>query len=220
MSNCRIVNGLQSLTAEQWQSLEIANNPFLSYSFLSGLENHGCLKNQYWQALHLILEEQGELLGVIPLYVKQDSYGEFVFDWAWAEAYERAGRPYYPKLVSAIPFTPASGARILVSKSQQDPIAIKNQLVSAAVDLMNENNLSSLHFLFPDDDSMEIFKSNHCLQRLTCQYYWFNQGYRDFQDFTDGLTSKKRKRILRERREIHKSGIEIERLRVLGATFA
>lgn len=211
MSDWRIVNDLKTLSPDRWQTLDFADNPFLSYPFLSGLEKYDCLKNQHWQPNHIVIEEGSTLVGVLPLYIKQDSYGEFVFDWAWADAYHHAGRNYYPKLVSAIPFTPAAGPRLLVNKAQ-DSVSIKNKLSTAAISLMEENALSSLHFLFPDTADMEILSSNAGLKRLTCQYHWVNQGYRDFKDFTDTLTSRKRKKILKERREIQSAGIEVERL--------
>ena len=211
MSDWRIVNDLQTISAEKWQTLDFAENPFLSYPYLSGLEKFDCLKNQNWQPLHIVIEDDNELIGFLPLYIKQDSYGEFVFDWAWADAYQQAGRNYYPKLVSAIPFTPVAGSRLLVNKTH-DSAVINKILLDAAVLLMEENNFSSLHFLFPDKDNMDVFMDNTGLKRITCQYHWLNNNYRDFQDFTDSLTSKKRKRILKERREITNSGIEIERL--------
>ncbi len=211
MREQRIINDLTSLPEEQWQMLNTGNNPFLSYAFLSGLERFDCLKNQYWQPTHIIIEEDGQLLGVLPLYIKQDSYGEFVFDWAWADAYQRAGRAYYPKLVSAVPFTPVTGSRLLIKKSLNEN-DIRNELIQAALGLMEEYQFSSWHVLFPHNEDLSILMAHSGMERLTCQYHWFNQGYRDFKDFTDSLTSKKRKKIKKERRNIHESGIEIERL--------
>jgi uncharacterized protein len=211
MFNWRIVNNLGTISPEKWQALEFSNNPFLSYPFLSGLEKYGCLEKQNWQPCHIVIEDNDQLIGFMPLYIKQDSYGEFVFDWAWADAYQQAGRNYYPKLVSAIPFTPVAGSRLLTNKSY-DSSAIKKTLLEAALSLMEENKFSSLHFLFPNEDNMKMLIENNGLKRITCQYHWFNNDYRDFKDFTDSLTSKKRKRILKERREIKASGIEIERL--------
>ena len=111
MSQWRVIDSLNNISRQQWESLDHKNNPFLSYSFLSSLEKFDCLKHQYWQPCFIVIEDKEELLGAIPLYIKTDSYGEFVFDWAWADAYHQAGRNYYPKLVSAIPFTPVSGSR-------------------------------------------------------------------------------------------------------------
>jgi hypothetical protein len=211
MFDWRVVGDLQTISPAKWQTLDYSNNPFLSYPFLSGLEKSGCLKNQYWQPAHIVIENEHELIGALPLYVKQDSYGEFVFDWAWADAYQQSGRNYYPKLVSAIPFTPVSGSRLLVNK-KYDHASIKKVLLDAAISLMQENNYSSLHFLFPNEEDINVLINNNGLKRITCQYHWFNHDYRDFQDFTDSLTSKKRKKILKERREIKSAGIEIQRL--------
>ncbi len=211
MFDWRVVNDLQTISPAKWQTLDYSDNPFLSYTFLSGLEKYNCLEKQNWQPSHIVIEDNNELIGVLPLYVKQDSYGEFVFDWTWADAYQQTGRNYYPKLVSAIPFTPVSGSRLLVNKSY-DSATIKKILLEAAVSLMQANSFSSLHFLFPDKKDMNVLMENEGLKRISCQYHWFNNNYRDFQDFTETLTSKKRKRLLKERREIKNSGIEIERL--------
>jgi uncharacterized protein len=211
MPDWRIVNDLGTISPVQWQALDTDNNPFLSYAFLSGLEKFNCLKNQLWQPAHIVIEENNELLGFMPLYIKEDSYGEFVFDWAWAEAYQQAGRNYYPKLVSAIPFTPVAGARLLVNKTR-DAEAIKQTLLNVALSLMDEKYFSSLHVLFPEKKNLNVFTDNNGLERITIQFHWFNNDYRDFQDFTDSLTSKKRKKIIKERRDIKNSGIQIERL--------
>ncbi len=211
MFEWRVVSDLQTIPPEKWQSLDYSDNPFLSYPFLAGLEKFACLKNQYWQAAHILIEDKNELIGFLPLYIKQDSYGEFVFDWTWADAYQQAGRNYYPKFVSAIPFTPVSGSRLLVN-NKYNQAEIKKILLDAAISLMQKNNFSSLHYLFPNEVDTNILLENNGLKRLTCQYHWFNQSYRDFKDFTDSLTSKKRKKILKERREIKNAGIEIQRL--------
>jgi uncharacterized protein len=208
---CRVVNDLQTISSDKWEALDTSDNPFLSYTFLSGLEKYDCLQHQNWQPSHIVIEDNNELIAFLPLYIKYDSYGEFVFDWAWADAYQQAGRNYYPKLVSAIPFTPVSGSRLLINKAF-DNTKIKKILLEAAVSLLQENDFSSLHFLFPDKQDTEVLISNNGLKRITCQYHWFNDNYRDFKDFTDSLISKKRKRILKERREINKSGVEIKRL--------
>lgn len=211
MYDCRVVSNLLTLSREKWESLNYEENPFLSYPFLSGLEKFNCLKNQYWQPAHIIIEKNNELIGALPLYIKQDSYGEFVFDWSWADAYQQSGRNYYPKLVSAIPFTPASGLRLLVNKKYEKD-EIKKSLLNAAISFMNQNDFSSLHFLFPNKTDTDLLIENQGLKRLTCQYHWFNNDYRDFKDFLDSLISKKRKKILRERREVKNAGISIQRL--------
>ncbi len=212
MSDWRIVDDLQTLPADHRQVLEFADNPFLSYSFLSGLEKYGCVDGLYWKPSHIIIEDKSRLVGFLPLYIKLDSYGEFVFDWAWADAYQRAGRKYYPKLVSAIPFTPVTCSRLLCGK-MVDKTKIQRHLISAAIGLMKKGNFSSLHVLFPDKSDREMLIEHRGLQRVTYQYHWVNENYRDFQDFLDSLVSKKRKQIARERREVRKNGIDIECLK-------
>ncbi len=209
MPSWRIIDKLSAVTELQWQTLETHNNPFLSYPFLNNLERFDCLKNQYWQPAHIVIEQDDVLQGAMPLYVKQDSYGEFVFDWAWADAYQRAGRNYYPKLVSAIPFSPVAGTRMLVN-TEVDKNQVAKTLLSACEQILEANQFSSLHILFPDKTELPIYEKFNGLQRITCQYHWFNRDYRDFQDFLDSLSSKKRKKIARERRSISEAGIEIE----------
>lgn len=211
MSDWRVVNDLGTISSDKWQSLDVNDNPFLSYSFLHGLEKFDCLKGQHWQPSHIVIDNDDELIGVLPLYIKEDSYGEFVFDWAWADAYHRAGRLYYPKLVSAIPFTPVTGSRLLVNKNHNAE-EIGQRLVDAALALMEDEQFSSLHMLFPEENNMATAEDKASLKRLTCQFHWLNQDYRDFQNFLDSLTSKKRKKILKERRDVQNAGVTIERL--------
>ena len=208
MFSWRIVERLSDVNKSSWDALSYGGNPFLSYTFLNGLETSRSLKKQYWQPVHIIVEENNTLVGAMPLYIKQDSYGEFVFDWAWADACQRAGQAYYPKLVSAIPFTPVSGARLLIHPNAEND-TVGEQLVKAALTIMETNQFSSLHILFPKEEKA-TYVSLDGLTRLTCQYHWFNQGYADFQDFLGSLTSKKRKQIARERRVIRESGVNIE----------
>jgi len=211
MYKWRFLDDLSTITSNQWQVLDTRGNPFVSHAFLSGLEKFDCLNNQNWRPCHIIIEEENELLGFMPLYIKEDSYGEFVFDWAWAEAYHRAGKNYYPKVVSSIPFTPVAGPRLLINKLH-DSKMIKQELLNAALTLMDDKSYSSLHVLFSDKDDLNLLTHNAGLKRLTIQYHWLNNDYRDFQDFTDSLTSKKRKKIIKERRDIKNSGIEIVHL--------
>ena len=208
MFSWRIVERLSDVDKSSWDALAYGGNPFLSYTFLNNLETSRSLERQRWQPIHIIVEENNTLVGAMPLYIKQDSFGEFVFDWAWADACQRAGQAYYPKLVSAIPFTPVSGARLLIHPNAEND-AVGKQLIKAALALIEENRFSSLHILFPRE-APAAYASLGGLTRLTCQYHWFNQGYADFQDFLGSLTSKKRKQIARERRAVRESGISIE----------
>ena len=209
----RRFNKLADIPAQDWNNLINNTNPFLRHEFLAGLERYQCLDNQGWYPNHLIVFSDGKLAGALPIYFKSNSVGEFVFDWDWADAYERAGGQYYPKIVSAVPFTPVTGKRLLVHPDDACKDKIKELLISSAIELAEESEVSGLHYLFPDeDDCSELFHRGLSL-RLACQYHWFNHGYRDFDDFLDRLSSKKRKQIKRERKSVQKAGIEIEILR-------
>jgi hypothetical protein len=147
----------------------------------------------------------------MPLYLKGDSHGEFVFDWSWADAYERAGLDYYPKLVSAVPFTPATGARLLVGDSA-DAASLRAALVTAALDFAREAGLSSWHVLFPEEADRTALSAAGLLERKACQFHWRNEGYADFDDFLSRFSSAKRKKARRERRRIAEAGIRFEHL--------
>jgi len=204
-------DSLEAICAEEWDALA-GTNPFLKYGFLRSLETSDCLQSQGWYPQHIVVSSDGSIVGAMPLYVRDNSYGEFVFDWAWAEAYEKAGGRYYPKLVSAIPFSPVSGSRLLTHNDDPDKNNIKKLLVSTGIKLCTDNNLSSWHCLFIDLEPHEIFVNSNMLARLGCQYHWFNRGYLNFQDFLSTLSSKKRKNIKRERRLVDKLNLNIETL--------
>ncbi len=207
------ISALSSVSREQWQQLNTGGNPFLHYDFLNGLEKHNCLKGHGWEPFHIIVCDQGALLGALPLYIKDNSYGEFVFDWLWADAYERAGGRYYPKLVSAIPFTPVCGPRILTSCADEQVAQIKALIVRAVKDLIEKNRISSFHCLFTEADDQKILKQHDLLLRKTCQFHWHNRDYEDFDDFIAGMTSKRRKQIRRERKKVSEDDIDIARIK-------
>lgn len=206
------VDDLQDLAAADWNRLAGDAQPFLRYEFLAGLERHGCLSGHGWAPLHLVAADgRGRLVGAMPLYLKDNSFGEFVFDWSWAQAYERAGGRYYPKLVSAVPFTPVTGPRLLIDP-QSEPRPVAAALVEAGRGLCERHRLASINWLFPDETQARELAGHGGLLRMGCQYHWDNPGYRDFQDFLDQLNAKHRKQIRRERREVAEAGIEIETL--------
>ncbi len=211
----RQVEGLAAVAKDEWDQLLPGGNPFLRYDFLAGLEQHECLAGHGWRPCHLLLNDcdGGRLLGAMPLYLKDNSYGEFVFDWAWADAYERAGGQYYPKLVCAIPFSPVRGPRLLIHPDYPDKELLKKALIEAGLRVAQTNRLSSLHGLFVDDQDIAAFSRQDFLLRKTIQFHWHNRGYRDFQDFLGGMSSKKRKQIRRERRRVQEQNIQIEVLR-------
>ncbi|HEY7841171.1 MAG TPA: GNAT family N-acetyltransferase [Gammaproteobacteria bacterium] len=205
-------DGVSSIAAAEWDRLAGPDNPFLRHAFLAGLEEFGCLAGHGWTPCPVTLRQDGRLIGAAPLYLRTNSYGEFVFDWAWADAFERAGGRYYPKLVSAIPFTPVRGARLLVDPDCRGPDAIRRRLAGAILEFCGRSRLSSFHCLFPDAADSECLSRLGLLGRITCQFRWMNRGYRDFQDFLDSLTSRRRKEIRRERRAVADAGVEIVRL--------
>ena len=200
----QIIEKLSAIDAKNWNAL-VNTNPFLSYEFLNGLEVHGCLDKQGWQPCHLTVYDQKKLIGTMPLYIKYDSWGEFVFDWEWAEAHHRLGQPYYPKLVSAIPFTPVSGPRLLFHPDYS-ATEIQTLLVQQAIQIVKQNPISSVHCLFQTDLSPSLKQQYQLLERRGYQYWWRNQGYQNFSDFLSQLRSKKRKQINFERRKAKESG--------------
>jgi predicted N-acyltransferase len=206
----RILASIDQLEAGQWNALAGPDNPFVQHEYLSSLESSACLgPGTGWQPQHLVLQEEGRILGALPLYLKSDSWGEFVFDQSWAHAYEQAGLPYYPKLVSAVPFTPVTGPRLLAPAHSP---GIQLQLLAAARDLAEQMRLSSVHVLFPDKESLEALKREGWLCRKDCQFHWFNHDYHSFEHFLEGFSSKRRKTTRRERRKIAEAGIFFRQL--------
>lgn len=205
-------NSLNQVDKTQWDQLDINGNPFLKYDFLDGLERFKCLEGHGWEPCHLLATAGDKLLGAMPLYIRDNSHGEFVFDWAWADAFERAGGRYYPKLVSAIPFTPVCGPRILVNRSLGKDRQIKTLILKTVTKLADSSRLSSFHCLFMEDGDRKALTDNGLLLRKTCQFHWHNRNYHDFNDFLQGLTSKRRKQIKRERKVIQEENIEVLRL--------
>ncbi|MCK5640522.1 MAG: N-acetyltransferase [Gammaproteobacteria bacterium] len=202
---------LSTIVPEQWNALEGGiDSPFLRHEFLAGLEQHGCVgKHWGWLPQHLLLWDKEQLIGALPMYLKDNSYGEFVFDMAWADAYRRAGLDYYPKLVVSVPYTPATGPRLLTVKDERQTQA-KRMLVDAALEHAQTLGISSLHFLFTTESDTQQLTSQGLMRRTGCQYHWQNQNYRDFDDYLEQMTSRRRKEIRRERRRVREASIEIE----------
>ena len=206
------LNSLSEVAREDWDRLAGSADPFVSHTFLSALEECDCLAGHGWRPCHVAVRSGSAIIAAAPLYLRDNSFGEFVFDWNWADAYERAGGSYYPKLVSAIPFSPVRGPRLLINPSCENPQAARDLLVRSVVDFADELELSSFHCLFPREIDVQSLLHHGMLPRKTLQYCWFNHGYRDFRDFLDALSSKRRKEIVRERRHVREAGVEIERL--------
>ena len=196
-----------------WNRLA-ADSPFLRHEFLSALENAGCVgpKTAWHPAYLAASDDAGRLVGALPLYIKYDSRGEFVFDWSWAAAYEQAGLDYYPKLVSAVPFTPATGRRLLVD-ADSDFQSVAAELLVAARAVGSESRASSLHVLFPTNGERQFLGGEGLMSRKSCQFHWHNDGYASFDDFLERFTSMKRKKVRRERRRIAEANVTFEHLR-------
>ena len=204
----RNLTQLGDIDKDDWNRLNCHNNPFLSYEFLEAIERHGCIgADSGWDAHHITLWQENQLVGALPLYSKQHSWGEFVFDFAWANAYAQHGLNYYPKLVSAIPYTPVSGQRFLCQENNQ---SVKQQLLEAAVDYASKNGFSSWHCLFPIDDAQ--VSSENLLERWGYQFHWQNNNYSCFNDYLNAMSSSKRKKVRRERRRIEEQGISVHYL--------
>lgn len=185
--------------------------PHLRWAFLEALEQTGCVRPEVgWMPAHLSLWSEQQLVAVAPAYIKGNSEGEFVFDHSWAQfAYQRLGVDYYPKLVIASPFTPATGPRLLFRKDIALPF-VAGALTRGISDLVTRLGLSSAHILFPSDEQADALQESGWLRRFGIQYHWFNEGYTTFEDFLQRYGSKRRNQIRRERRELQRQGIELQ----------
>lgn len=196
------VNSIHAISASEWNGLINDDYPFVRHEFFSALEDSGSTTAASgWQAHHLLLRDKGELVAALPLFIKSHSYGEYVFDWAWVDAYQRYGERYYPKLVSAIPFTPCYGTRLLLSshRSVDDYLPTIVKAIQARATALNA---SSWHCLFPAADLGNRLNDLGVNTRLGCQFHWFNHGYTGFDDFLARMSSRKRKNINKERHHI------------------
>lgn len=204
----RFVNSIHQIDRQQWNLLCGDNYPFCRYEFLAALEDAGCTTLAAgWQVTHLAVYEQQQLIAVMPGYIKEHSYGEYVFDWAWADAYRRYGFNYYPKWINAIPFTPCAGPRLLVREEHNRP-ELMAAIMSALQGACELQGYSGWHCLFPNHAQHELFISPLMMQRLGCQFHWFNAEYQHFDDFLACMASRKRKNIIKERRQVGEQGFE------------
>ena len=197
-----ITDALSQLDPLSWDAI-VSDMPLLKHAFLSALETSASVGDGTgWQPSHLLVFDEAQLVGAMPLYLKNHSYGEYVFDWAWAEAYARNGLPYYPKLLSAIPFTPITSPRLLTHS-----VEIQALMIKALLQMMDKHQLSSAHVLFPDDETGHAFSNAGWLKRVGVQFRWQNEGFKSFDDFLNTLSHDKRKRIRQERKKVLASGI-------------
>lgn len=218
----RVLSGLAEVPAAAWDTCATSPetlsagdetfNPFISHAFLSALEESGCVgRRTGWLPLHVAVEREGTRIGFAPCYLKTHSQGEYVFDQGWADAFERAGGEYYPKLQVSVPFTPVTGPRLLIAPGEA-PGAAASALVAGLRALREKTEASSIHLTFLRKREWEQAGSLGLLQRIDRQFHWTNEGYASFDDFLSALASRKRKAIKRERREALAAGIEIRQL--------
>jgi len=202
-----LLTSVSQIDPLQWDALT-DGSPILSHAFLSALETTGCVgEGSGWQPYPIVAMDNGRLVGAVPLYLKGHSYGEYVFDWSWADAYERNGIAYYPKLLVAIPFTPVTGARLL-SADQQVQASMADMLIQQMV----AHNLSSAHVLFPDAATGNLLNAGGWLKRSGVQFRWENESFSDFEDFLGRLSHDKRKKIRQERKKVLSAGVTYKRL--------
>jgi predicted N-acyltransferase len=210
-ARARFLKRIADVDAATWNGLAGRSQPFVRHEFLLALEESGCaVPRTGWTPRHLLLEDAGgRAVGALPLYLKSHSRGEFVFDFSWANAYAQHGLPYYPKLLSAIPFTPVRGSRMLVGAGD-DARAMTDALIRTVAAYARSEELSSWHILFPSDDNLGRLKHAGLIERRDCQFHWFNQGYESFEAFLATFTAEKRKKAKRERRRVAEAGIEFD----------
>ncbi|MEC8254438.1 MAG: GNAT family N-acetyltransferase, partial [SAR324 cluster bacterium] len=209
-----VLHSLREVPPESWNRLIGDAFPFSEYDYLLALEEGQCVGIEPgWEPRYLTLWEGKQLQAACYLYRKTNSNGEYIFDWDWANAYQRYGQRYFPKLTSAVPFTPATGPKLLVAADASNPRELQRQLLASALELAQQEGCSSLHFLFIPAEEREIYEAAGLLLRHSFQFHWQNQGYVSFEDFLSRLRSKRRKEILRERRQVQEQGLEIILLR-------
>ena len=216
-----ILDRLSNIPCSEWNALLPEDaGPFLRHEFLSALEETACVGgNTGWQVAHLLLRNHEDLIGAMPLYLKQHSYGEFVFDWLWAQAYEQQGMQYFPKALCAIPFTPVQGSRVL-SNQKMDISLVKEHLFNGLKTLVIQNNLSSAHVLFPQASEAESLQDQGFMLRDSVQFHWHNQGFESFEQFLAALTMKRRKNIRREREQVSRESIRFRHVSGRSSTDA
>jgi hypothetical protein len=208
----RFLESISQIDAKRWNTLAGDAQPFLRHEFLLALEESGCAAPRNgWEPQHLVVEDSsGELAAAMPLFRKAHSRGEFVFDFSWAGAYAQQGLRYYPKLLTAVPFTPVSGPRLLLGSL--DPKATTKLIIRAAIEHAQEERMSSWHVLFPTEDAAADLDRAGLILRRDCQFHWYNHGYDSFESFLATFTAEKRKKAKRERRRVAEAGIEFDTL--------
>ncbi|AJD52520.1 putative N-acyltransferase [Thalassospira sp. MBR-102] len=208
----RTVTDIHKIGEADWDKCAGTANPFVSFAFLSAMEDSGSANaDTGWQPFHLVVTDDDDTVaGIVPLYVKSHSYGEYVFDWSWAEAYERAGGRYYPKLQAAVPFSPVPGPRLLIRSDHPAPERVRTLLIGALCALPERLGIASLHVTFCSGDESRAMQDAGFLPRTGIQYHWYNRGYDSFDDFLGALNSRKRKNLRKERKQVRDAGYSFE----------
>lgn len=209
----RISNNLEHIQAQDWDQMVGDGSPFLEYAWLRGLETTGCLLPEYgWLPQILSVWRDDTLQGAIPLYIKGNSYGEYVYDWSWANVAAQLGVPYYPKLIAAVPFTPVSGSRLLTRPGlhEEERKEVLTTLIRGALTWASQSEATGLHFLFVPEWQADLLEKEGFQIRYAHQYHWQNKGYRDFDHFLASFRSKKRVQIRRERRGVRDQDITFD----------
>jgi len=206
------IESIKNIDETTWNNLVDSDYPFMQHSFLLSLEESKCVgEGTGWYTFHLLVKEEEDVIALMPMYIKTDSHGEFIFDWSWADAFYRNGLDYYPKLVSAIPFTPASGPRLCVldeSKRTHISSLIKEGIEEISIEL----GISSAHILLPEKKELTPYVDSGFSTRTSYSFHWFNNNYSDFDDFLKELTSRQRKNLRKERSKIFDQNIHMERI--------
>lgn len=211
----KTIDSVTALGCEQWNGITGGDYPFLRYEFLHALETSGATDTDTgWQPIHLVGYEDGQAVALMPVFIKSHSYGEYVFDWSWADAFHRAGMAYYPKLISAIPFTPATGPRLCFSAhlSPERQTELVTQFSQAMIQLAKQLGASSWHCLFPQPAMSQQLQQMGFSRRQGCQFHWFNEGFTQFDDFLSKFSSRKRKNLRKERQKVTQQGITLKRV--------
>ena len=213
----RIAGPASNIGVVAWNSCAIPKHatdphPFLRYEFFDALEQSGSASvSTGWRPCHLVVEQDGEIRGLMPLYLKSHSQGEYVFDWGWADAFKRAGGAYYPKLQASVPFTPVTGRRLLVSRTgEANADKTRRMLLSAGASAVSQLNASSLHITFLTESEWQFAAAHGFLRRTDQQFHWYNRGYSSFEDFLAELSSQKRKNLRKERAAVVAEGVGFE----------
>jgi len=210
--NVKFIGSIKNICKESWEAVVGKSYPFMRYEFLSALEDSGAVSAATgWIPHHALVYERDNLIAAMPAYIKNNSYGEFVFDFQWASAYQQNGLNYYPKLVSAIPFSPVTGPRIGIQSGYDEAVVIQ-ALTEACIEQVKENGFSSWHILFPSSSTSKQFENNGLITRRAVHFQWINKNYGSFGDFLVGFNSRHRKNLQKERKRIQEQGITLHHI--------